>query len=255
MNPCDSGRTVEEDLLRRYQETGDLRARDEVVARYLPLARGLAARYAHGDEPLCDLVQVASLALLKAIDRFDPAVGRKFTSFAAPTILGELKRYFRDNGWPLHMPRELKERALAVRPASEALSARLGRAPGIRELARELSWPPEQVIEACEAGASYRTAPLDGPPDDKSGECLAIADRIGKEDDGFALVEDRAALAAGLQALPPLERSVLGLRFFDELTQREIGERLGYSQMHVSRVIRRALDRLRANAAEERQAA
>jgi RNA polymerase sigma-B factor len=255
MNPCDSERRADEDLLRSYQDAGDVRAREELVERYLPLARGLAARYGHTDEPLCDLVQVASLALLKAIDRFDPALGRKFMSFAAPTILGELKRHFRDNGWAVHMPRALQERVLAMRQASDVLSARLGRPPGIHELSRELSWPPEQVLEACEAGASYRAAPLDVCLDPDSDATPAVADRIGREDDGFALVEERAALAAGLQRLHPRERAVLRLRFFEDLTQREIGERLGYSQMHVSRLIRRALERLRTNATDERQAA
>jgi RNA polymerase sigma-B factor len=254
--PChDADRKLEEELLRRYRDAGDLRARDELVERYLPFARGLAARYAHTDEPLADLVQVASLGLLKAIDRFDPAIGRKFTSFAGPTILGEIKRHFRDNGWALRMPRELQERVLRLRHATDLLSARLGRSPSIRELASEMRCPPEQVLEASQAGASYRTASLDLPLDQASGDVVALADRIGAEDDGFELVEDRAAVVASWRTLPPLEREVLRLRFFDELTQREVGERIGYSQIYVSRVIRRALEQLRTSAGYARQAA
>jgi RNA polymerase sigma-B factor len=154
------------------------------------------------------------------------------------------------------MPRGLQERVFALRRASDVLSARLGRSPSIRELAHELSWRPEQVLEATQAGASYQTAPLDVPLGQDSGDTLAIADRLGAEDEGFELAEERAALlGASWRALPALERDVLRLRFFDDLTQREVGERIGYSQMHVSRLIRRALERLRMSATEVRQAA
>src|SRR4051794_16373874 len=154
---------LERELAARYHHHGDLAARRELVERFLPLARDLALRYAYTDEPLDDLVQVASLGLLKAIDRYEPGRGTKFTSYAVPTILGELKRHFRDKGWALHVPRDLQERALSVSRASEKLSARLGRSPKAREIAAEIGCSLENVLEASEAAGSYETASLDAP--------------------------------------------------------------------------------------------
>jgi RNA polymerase sigma-B factor len=249
--PCSGtdARETERQLLIRYHEEGDLAAREELCERFLPLARDLALRYTYTDEPLDDLLQVASLGLIKAIDRFEPGRGTKFTSYAAPTILGELKRHFRDKGWSLHVPRDLQERTLAVSRATEVLSKELGRSPKIREVAEHLGCSTEQVLEAQEAAASYESASLDAPAARDDGESASLVDLLGSEDSAYDLVEDREAIASTWHALPEIERKVVELRFMHDLTQREIGERIGYSQMHVSRLLRRALNRLETAAA------
>ncbi len=228
---------------------GDLAAREELVERFLPLARDLALRYTYTDEPFDDLLQVASLGLIKAIDRFEPGRGTKFTSYAAPTILGELKRHFRDKGWALHVPRDLQERTLAVSRESELLSKQLGRSPKVREVAASLGCSIEDVLEAQEAAASYEAASLDAPTARDDDEAAPLVDMMGDEDTAYELVESRDAIASTWKALPDVERQVLELRFTSDLTQREIGERIGYSQMHVSRLLRRALNRLETAAA------
>ena len=242
-------REIERRLLVRYHEFGDLAAREELVERFLPLARDLALRYTYTDEPFDDLLQVASLGLIKAIDRFEPGRGTKFTSYAAPTILGELKRHFRDKGWSLHVPRDLQERTLAVSRASETLSKELGRSPKVREVAAHLGCTVEQVLEAQEAAASYEAASLDAPAARDDDDSASLVDMLGRTDHSYDLVEDRDAIASTWLALPDVERQVLELRFMHDLTQREIGERIGYSQMHVSRLLRRALNRLETAAA------
>jgi RNA polymerase sigma-B factor len=249
--PCTGidARETERRLLVRYHEEGDLDARDELCERFLPLARDLALRYTYTDEPFEDLLQVASLGLIKAIDRFEPGRGTKFTSYAAPTMLGELKRHFRDKGWSLHVPRDLQERALAVSRATEELSKELGRSPKVREVAAELGCSVEQVLEAQEAAASYEASSLDAPSARDDDDSASLVDLLGREDDAYELVEDRDAIATTWAALPEVERKVLELRFMHDLTQREIGERIGYSQMHVSRLLRRALNRLERAAA------
>jgi RNA polymerase sigma-B factor len=249
--PCAGAdaRETERVLLRRYHEDGDLTAREELVECFLPLARDLALRYTYTDEPFDDLLQVASLGLIKAIDRFEPGRGTKFTSYAAPTILGELKRHFRDKGWSLHVPRDLQERTLAVSRATEILSKELGRSPKVREVAEQLGCSVEQVLEAQEAAASYEAASLDAPAVRDDGESASLVDLLGRDDSAYDLVEDRDAIASTWLALPEVERKVLELRFMHDLTQREIGEQIGYSQMHVSRLLRRALDRLETAAA------
>jgi len=239
-----AARSLERQLLLRYHRAGDLAAREELVERFLPLARDLALRYTYTDEPFDDLLQVASLGLIKAIDRFEPGRGTKFTSYAAPTILGELKRHFRDKGWALHMPRDLQERTLAVSRAREGLSKELGRSPKVREVAEQLGCSVEQVLEAQEAAASYEAASLDAPVARDDAESASRVDMLGSEDSAYELVEDREAIAKGWKALPDVERSVLELRFVHNLNQHEIGERIGYSQMQVSRLLRRALSRL-----------
>jgi RNA polymerase sigma-B factor len=245
----EQARETERQLLIRYHREGDIAAREELAERFLPLARDLALRYTYTDEPFDDLLQVASLGLVKAIDRFEPGRGTKFTSYAAPTILGELKRHFRDKGWALHMPRDLQERTLAVSRATEALSKELGRSPKVREVAAELGCSIEDVLEAQEAAASYETTSLDAPTAHDDDDAAALVDLIGDEDSAYELVESRDAIASTWRALPEVERKVLELRFMHDLTQREIGERIGYSQMHVSRLLRRALDRLETAAA------
>jgi RNA polymerase sigma-B factor len=242
-------RIEEEQLLARYHRTGDLGARRELVERFMPFARELALRYSYTDEPLDDLIQVASMGLLKAIDRFEPRRGTKFTSYAAPTILGELKRHFRDKGWALHVPRDLQERALAVSRATERLTKQLGRSPKVREIAAALGCSPEQVLEAMEAASSYETGSLDAPVGRVDDDGAALVELLGSEDGSFELVESREAIARTWRALPELEQRVVELRFIQDLTQREIGDRIGYSQMHVSRLLRRALTRLESAAA------
>jgi RNA polymerase sigma-B factor len=244
-----AARAVESELLVRYHRGGDLAAREELVERFLPFARDLARRYTHTDEPFDDLLQVASLGLIKAIDRFDPDRGTKFTSFAAPTILGELKRHFRDKGWALRVPRDLQERALTVIREAEALSKQLGRSPKPREVARAVGCSLEQVLEAQQAAASYEAASLDAPTARDDTEGASLGDLLGGEDDAYELVEERDAIATTWKALPDVERTVLELRFVHDLKQGEIGERIGYSQMHVSRLLRRALNRLETAAA------
>jgi RNA polymerase sigma-B factor len=248
-------RTQHEKLFSRYAELGDRHTRSELVARFLPFARHLAKRYGQSDEPLDDLVQVASIGLLKAIDRYDPKRGTKFTSYAAPTIRGELKRHLRDNGWAVRVPRGLQERALAAKRTVDALSAELGRSPTPRETAAELGWAPETVLEALEVAASYRVVSLDAPSDYDYGRGAELDELFGADDAGYELIEAREAIARSWHELPELERKILDLRFYHDLTQREIGERIGYSQMHVSRLLRRALARLEAATTEASRAA
>jgi RNA polymerase sigma-B factor len=240
---------TEHELLIRYHRDGDLAAREELAKRFLPLARDLALRYTYTDEPFDDLLQVASLGLIKAIDRFEPERGTKFSSYAAPTILGELKRHFRDKGWALHVPRDLQERTLAVNRETETLSKSLGRSPRVREVAKALGCSVEAVLEAQEAAASYEAASLNAPTSREDDEAAELVDLLGGDDQAYELVESRDAIANTWRALPEVERSVLELRFVHDMTQREIGDQIGYSQMHVSRLLRRALTRLETAAA------
>src|ERR671914_2039753 len=223
---CDraDARETERQLLVRYHHEADLAAREELVERFLPLARDLALRYTYTDEPFDDLLQVASLGLIKAIDRFEPDRGTKFTSYAAPTILGELKRHFRDKGWALHVPRDLQERTLAVTRGTEALSKRLRRSPNPREVAQALGWPVEDVLEAQQAAGSYEAASLDAPTTREDGESASLVDLMGGEDMSYELIEDRDAIATTWRSLPELERTALELRFVHDLTQRQVGE-------------------------------
>ena len=230
-------------LLFIYFETGDVDVRAELIERFLPLARDLAQRYRHLDEPLEDLVQVASLGLMKALDRFDPYRTPKFSSYAAPTILGELKRHFRDKSWAVHLPRELQERALLVTRETEALTKELHRSPTPREVAAALGLSVESVLEAREASIAYGRTSLDAAVGDDEGSAPLI-ELIGRDDDHFDLVAERAEMASSWTGLSDVEREILRLRFVDDLTQREIGRRVGYSQMHVSRLLRAALARM-----------
>jgi len=244
----DLARLPDEELLVAYHQDRDPDALDELVRRFIPFTRKLALRYVHSREPLDDLVQVASLGLLNALNRYEPGLGKKFTSYAAPTIVGELKRHFRDKGWSVHVPRDLQERALAVSRQTERLSVRLGRSPTVDELAQALACPAEQVIEALDAAHNYHPASLDAPVAHEADDRCALGDTLGGEDAGFELAEDRALLAAGWASLSDVERQVLGLRLLSDLTQREISQRIGCSQMHVSRLLRRSMMRLEAAA-------
>lgn len=240
-----NGRTDSELFART--RAGDGRAREELIERYLPLARRLARRYQRSEEPIDDLAQVASLGLVKAVDRYDARRETAFSSFAVPTILGELRRHFRDRTWSVRVPRELQEMALRVDKAAAALAAESGRAPTVAEIAAVVNVSEEQVLDAMQAASAYRAGSLDAPRggtgEDASGE--TVADSIGVDEGGFARAEERATLEPMLARITARERLVLRLRFGEDLTQAEIGERIGISQMQVSRVIRQAIARLR----------
>jgi RNA polymerase sigma-B factor len=233
-------------LLVRYHLGGDQRAREELVARFMPLARQLALRYYHGREPLEDLVQVACIGLVKAVDRFEVGRATAFASYAVPMILGELRRHFRDHGWALHVPRGLQEQALAVERAADRLHVRFGRTATASEIARELGISVEEVLDAIDAARATDTVSLDAPRPTADGERDALVDALGDEDPRIELVEDRDAIAATLAALPERERTILWLRFAHDRTQSEIAAELGVSQMQISRLLRRTLERLRA---------
>ncbi len=223
--------------------------RAELIERFLPLARQLARRYQRGDEPLDDLVQVASLGLVKAIDRFDPTRDVAFSSFAVPTILGEIKRHFRDRTWSVRVPRDLQELTLTVDRAVSTLTNDLHRPPSVTEIAEAVGSTEEQVLEALEASGAYRATSLSAPRGSEDDAGASLADTLGGDDRGFELAEQRATLQRLLATITPREREVLRLRFEQDLTQAEIGERIGVSQMQVSRLIRQTIARLREAAA------
>jgi RNA polymerase sigma-B factor len=237
--------SLERQLFRRYSREGDLDARSQLIERYLPLARSLARRYERRGEPFDDLLQVASLGLVKAIDRFDPHNGASLSSYAVPTILGELRRYFRSSGWALHLSRDMQERVLTVNAAVERLSSELGRSPSPQQIADDVGLTAEQVLEAIAANAAWDTASLDTPVRTSEGESQTIASTIGETDRRFELIEDRASIGPALELLPERERLILHLRFVEDRTQAEIAQCVGVSQMHVSRLLRRALEELR----------
>ncbi len=232
------------DQFATYARTRDSALRDELVSAYLGLAEYLARRFANRGEPLDDLVQVASLGLLKALDRFDPERGVEFSTYATHTIVGELKRHFRDKGWSIRAPRRMQELYLRLGKVVASMGQELGRSPTIAELAMEVKVSEEEVLEALEAGQAYRTASLDVATEE--GESLAT--RLGEEDPSLEDAERRATLSPLLAQLLPRERLILQLRFFDGLTQSEIANRLQISQMHVSRLLARSLAQLRAAA-------
>ena len=232
-----------DELFVRWQRGRDRRARAELVERFMPLVRKLARRYA-GREPLDDLVQVASIGLLKAIDRFDSVHGAAFSSYAVPTILGELKRHFRDTGWFVHVPRGAQELALKVQQAEERLSASSGRSPTVQELAQHMEIGVEDVIEALEAGAAHHSTPLDAPVS-QDGEGATLADTLGAEDERFELIDATVTIAKAAAELSDQERLVLGLYFLEDRTQSQIATDIGVSQMQVSRILRCTLERMR----------
>lgn len=246
--PRASRQREDRDLFDRYLREGDPAARDQLVERFLPLARQLARRYQRAEEPLDDLVQVASIGLIKAIDRFEPDRAVAFSSYAVPTILGELKRHFRDKTWSVRVPRDLQELALKVDRKVAELSRRLHRSPTVQEIAEAVEATEEEVLEALEAAAAYRATSFDAPRTSEDDAGGTLGDQMGGEEKGFGLAEDRATLHRLLGVVTPREREVLRLRFEEDLTQAEIGERIGVSQMQVSRIIRQSLGRLRAAA-------
>jgi RNA polymerase sigma-B factor len=243
-------RRVGELRLARFHRSRDAAERDALVERYLPLARSLAARYRHTSEPFDDLLQVASIGLLKAIERYDPDRGTAFSSFAVPTILGELRRHLRDHTWSVHVPRDLQELGQRLAPATEELALEQGRPPTVAEVAARLGVSEEEVLDAREAVAAHSPASLDEPV--RGDETSAtLADLLGVEDGEIGAAEDALLLDHYLAHLPARSREVLRLRFKEDLKQREIGAILGVSQMHISRLIRQSLEQLQAVVADE----
>lgn len=233
------------ELFVRWQQGEDQEAREELVRQFMPLTRSLARRYGRSSEPFDDLLQVASLGLLKALDRFDPERGHSFQSFAVPTILGEMRRYFRDSGWAVHVPRGAQERALKVRDAQEHLSSEQGRAPTVSQLAQYLELDSEEVIDALQATQAYETLSLDTPRPGAEEGVMTYGDTMGEEDERYELIELDATLTAALKHVPARERKILHMRFVEDLTQTQIADRIGISQMQVSRLLRRSLQQLR----------
>jgi RNA polymerase sigma-B factor len=233
-------------LIAAWQSDGDQSARDAVFKQFKPLARRLARRYRTSQEPFDDLLQVAFVGLLGAIERFDPTRGATFGSFAIPTILGELKKYFRNTGWAVHVPRRQQEMSLHIEQAVHAIVARTGRRPNVSALAEYLEVSTEDVLAGLDAGAAHYAMSLDAPlatdePDDPG----RLIDTIGRDDDGYALSEATASLASAIALLPHCERQALALRLRCNLKQTEIAAELGCSQMQVSRLLRRAATRVR----------
>jgi RNA polymerase sigma-B factor len=239
-------------LLRAYHSTGDPRAREAAVARFLPLARSLARRYSGGSEPLEDLEQVAYLALVRAVDGFDPTRGTAFTSYAVPSIAGAIKRHFRDTGWSVRVPRDLQELALRVERVSDELVSETGHGPTAAQIAASAGIEVEDVLEAREAFGALHSDSLDQPRGARDDEDAgSLLDTLGDADLELGRAHDRAALHSVLDTLDERDRTIIHLYYNEELTQAEIGRRLGYSQMHVSRLLRQAVERLRLAASEQ----
>jgi RNA polymerase sigma-B factor len=232
----------EQGLLWRYHREGDQEARRILIERMMPLVRTLARRYVNRGESYEDLVQVGCIGLIKAVDRFDVDRDLRFSTFAVPTILGEIKRHFRDRAWAVRVSRGIQELNAKVGREADRLSGLLGRSPTVEELAEATESSVEQVLEALQGAQAYSTVPLE----EQLGEDGDPVIRFGAEDPGFAVAEQRAELSRGLELLPPRERAIVVLRFFEGLTQREIADRVGISQMHVSRLLRRSIERMRA---------
>ncbi len=239
-------------LLRRYHEQGDVAARDQLIEQYMSLVRSLARRYSYRGEQLDDLVQIGAIGLIKAIDRFDVDRGVELTTYATPNIIGEIKRHFRDKGWSVRVPRGLQELNVQLSKLIEEKTVELGRSPTIPELAKAASVEEEAVVEALESGRAYTSVSLStgGGQDDEGGE-LDPLESLGAEEPQYEISEDRAVLAPGFRVLDERERTILHLRFFKGLTQSQIAQQVGISQMHVSRLIRRALEKIRDEIAAE----
>jgi RNA polymerase sigma-B factor len=238
------------DDFRAWRAAPTLEARNALVTAHLGLARSLARRFAGRGEPLEDLEQVAYEGLAKAVERFDPDRGTSFAAFAVPTVVGEIKRHFRDHTWATKVPRAAKELATRLATATETLSSRLGRAPRVGELAEEIGVTEEAVIEALDARAAYRPVSLATPTGQEEGRTLE--DSLGAEDRGFVQADARLTVVSLLAELPDRERRILELRFYDELSQDEIASRIGISQMHVSRLLRRVTELLAAGGEDQR---
>ncbi len=242
-------------LLRRYHEHGDLAARAKLIEQYMSLVRSLARRYSYRGEQLEDLVQIGAIGLIKAIDRFDVNRGVELTTYATPNIIGEIKRHFRDRGWSVRVPRGLQELNIQLSRHMEQLTVQLGRSPTIPELAKAAGVTDEEVLEALESGRAYSSLSLSAGSGghDEDGE-LDPLESLGTEEHQYEVSEDRAVLAPGFRVLDERERRILHLRFFEGLTQSQIAQQVGISQMHVSRLIRRSLEKIRDEIAAEEQA-
>ncbi len=244
------GRPTEAELVERSR-AGDRDARRELIERLVPFVRYIARRYASRGEPLDDLVQAGCVGLVKAVDRFDPARGVKLTSFAEPNISGEIKRHFRDRGWSVHVSRDLQELGARVAKATERMTHDLGRSPTVTELAGALELPEDRIVEAMLSTHGYTASSLN----ERTDEGTERLDLLGDTETGYGRAETLSVLRAGLATLPAREREIVLLRYFKELTQREIAQRVGISQMHVSRLLRRSLERLGAAVGDQSSAA
>ncbi len=242
-------------LLRRYHEQGDLAARKQLIEQYMSLVRSLARRYSYRGEQLEDLVQIGAIGLIKAIDRFDVNRGVELTTYATPNIIGEIKRHFRDRGWAVRVPRGLQELNIQLSRLIEEVTVQLGRSPTIAELAKSAEVSEEEVLEALESGRAYSSLSLSAGSagHDDEGE-LDPLESLGTEEHQYEVSEDRAVLAPGFRVLDERERKILHLRFFEGLTQSQIAQQVGISQMHVSRLIRRSLEKIREEIAAEQSA-
>ena len=240
-------------LLRRYHEEGDLQARERLIEEHMSLVRSLARRYSYRGEPLDDLVQIGAIGLINAIDRFDLERGVELTTYATPNIIGEIKRHFRDKGWSVRVPRGLQELSVRLSRLIEQLTVQLGRSPTIPDLAEAAGVEEEQVLEALESGRAYTPLSLSGGGGAGDDGDLDLLEALGTEEHRYEISEDRAVLAPGFRALDDRERTILQLRFFDDLPQSQIAQRVGISQMHVSRLIRRSLATIRETIAEDEE--
>ena len=236
-------------LLRRYHEDGDLRAREQLIEQYMSLVRSLARRYSYRGEQLEDLVQIGAIGLIKAIDRFDLDRGVELTTYATPNIIGEIKRHFRDKGWAVRVPRGLQELNVQLSRLIEQLTVQLGRSPTIPELAKAAGVEEEEVLEALESGRAYTSLSLSVGGGGGDDDDLDPLESLGTDEHQYEVSEDRAILAPGFKVLDERERKILQLRFFDGLTQSQIAQQVGISQMHVSRLIRRSLEKIRGEIA------
>ena len=240
-------------LLRRYHEEGDLQAREKLIEQYMSLVRSLARRYAYRGAELEDLVQIGAIGLIKAIDRFDIDRGLELTTYATPNIIGEIKRHFRDKGWAVRVPRGLQELNVQLSKLMEQLTVQLGRSPTIPELAKAAGVEEELVLEAIESGRAYTSLSLSVGGGGGDDDDLDPLESLGTEEHQYEVSEDRAVLAPGFKALDERERMILQLRFFDGLTQSQIAQQVGISQMHVSRLIRRSLEKIRETIAADEE--
>ena len=238
----DKERTHE--LFRRYKEEGDMDAREKLVMSHLNLVRFLANKFKNRGEPIDDLMQVGYLGLLKAIDRFDPARGLEFTTYATPTIMGEIKRHFRDKGWSVRVPRRLQELSAKVNQATDELTTELQRSPTVEEIARYLDVTVDEVLEAMESSSAYSSVPLEAPGSSDSDDAPSVLDRYASEDSELAFTDDRLIIEEALAGFSPREREVIELRFVKGMTQIEIAQKLGISQVQVSRLLRRTLKKI-----------
>lgn len=232
------------ELFRRFKEEGDMDAREKLVMSHLNLVRFIANKFKNRGEPIDDLIQVGYLGLLKAIDRFDPSRGLEFTTFATPTIMGEIKRHFRDKGWSVRVPRRLQELSAKVNQATDTLTSQLQRSPTIAEIADYLDATVDEVLEAMESSSAYRSVSLEAPSGADDDDTPSVIDRYATEDSDLAFTDDRIIIEEALASFSPRERDVIEMRFLKGMTQIEIAEKLGISQVQVSRLLRRTLKKI-----------